>query len=377
MKEVIKKGIINTLAASGNNVYTDSVHGHHMIVADNTADPLVPIIPFNIKPYSVKSINYIDAAAEVRRAWAIGVLNEETIAASTKYTIEIDYAQYKKNSTQRGSEDKYGYTSPAVLSGTPATDRANVFSVLNTKINNHVGNHVASKLLTKISATAAGNLDEVTVGTKIFQTDTDEAAAEWEAYVAYVPDTWSGTVSLYVYDVTGTLDDTTDKSLQVGNYVSGDGSTLEDITSDAANTAVANQGLFIEDDAGYWITPDFNRPGASSVALKSGFESSVATISRDRTYAQGQGDVLLAMKPYYNYMANDIVEGDIDYSFNQDPSATKEYTLAIINIEHNPEPEAGFNTVPTQQVQLHLYLDESNGTNLGTAKTALNAIVGA
>ena len=36
MKEVIKKGIINTLATSGGNLHTDSVTGAYKIVADKT-----------------------------------------------------------------------------------------------------------------------------------------------------------------------------------------------------------------------------------------------------------------------------------------------------------------------------------------------------
>lgn len=377
MKEVIKKGVINTLAASGDNLYTDADHGEHMIVADNTADPLVPIIPFKIKPNSVKSINYVAAAEEVRRAWVIGVLNEETIVAGTKYSIEIDYAQYKRNSTRRGAAYKYGYTSPAVLSGDADTDRENVYTALKNKIEAHTGNFVEAKLLTKIEGlTAAGNLDEVTVGATVMQTDNTEAAADWTAKVAYVQSTWSGTVDLYVYDTDGTLDAATDKSLQVGDYVTGDGSTLEAISTNAAQTAVDGQGLFILDDAGYWITPDQNRPGASSVILTNGFSTSVATISRDVTYAQGQGDVMLAMKPVYNYKSDDIISGDIEYTFNQDPISTKAYTLAIIELENRAEPTAGFDQVPTQNVQLHLYMDESNGTNLTNLKSALDAIVG-
>jgi hypothetical protein len=377
MKTVLKKGIINTLAASGGNLFTDSVIGGYKIVADKTADPLVPIIPYSIKAKSVRNVRYVASAAEVRRAWTIGVTDTETIVASTKYTIEIGYAQYKKESTRLGGSKKYGFTSAAALTGTAATDRLNVFTALNNKINADSGNFVTSYLLTKVTPTAAaGDLNEVVVGTKVFQTDSTEAAAEWVGYVAYKPTSWSGAVPLYVYTVSGTLDATTDKSLKVGNYITGDGSTLEDITTDAANTAVAGQGLFIEDDAGYWTTPSLNRPGFSSVFVTNGFSATTPYITRDGVYAQGIGSEMLLHKPVYNYLGNDIDSGDAEYTFNADPSSAKTYTLAIIEIRDTPEPTAGENTYKGQDVELHLYMDESNSTNLTNLKSALTAIVG-
>ena len=80
MKTLTPKGLINTLAASGNNVYTDTVARNSMIVALNTADPLVPVIPFKIKTGTVKSVDYISSAAEVRREWLIGGADAEVVA---------------------------------------------------------------------------------------------------------------------------------------------------------------------------------------------------------------------------------------------------------------------------------------------------------
>ena len=85
---------------------------------------------------------------------------------------------------------------------------------------------------------------------------------------------------------------------------------------------------------------------------------------------------MLAQKPVYNYKSDDIISGDIEMTFNQDPSASKSYTLAIIEIDERPEPEAGSNYVPSQVKEIHLYMDESNSTNLTNLKNALSAIIG-
>lgn len=367
MKEVLKKGIINTLAASGGNLFTDSVTGDYKIVADKTADPLVPIIPYSIKSKAVKNVRYVSSAAEVQRAWTIGVEDTETIVASTKYTLELDYAQYKKESTRRGSEKKYSYTSPTALTGNAATDRLNVFTALNTKINADSGNFVTSSLISELTVVAAGDLNEVAIGGKIFQTDSDYASADWEATI--VGWNTAGT-KFYVTNQIGTLNAATDDSLYV---VTG---TPEAVSTDAEAVEVAGQGLYIVDDSGYWITPNLNRPGFSSVFATNGFSNTTPNIVTDGTYAQGIGSHMLAKKPVYNYLGNDADSGDIEYTFNADPDSAKVYTLAIIEIRDTPEPTAGSNTYLGQDVTLHLYMDESNSTNLTNLKNALTAILG-
>jgi len=372
MKTIVRKGIINTLAAAGANLHTDSVTGCYKIVADNTADPLVPIIPIEIKPKSIKNIRYIAGAEEVKRFWGIGLSNDEVITASTKYAIDIDYLSYKKESTKRGTEWKYGYTTAAALTGVAATDRYNVYTALNSKINAHTGNFVTSHLVHKVAFTlgtdGAGTATDITIG----ETGTQETSAE-TAKIAKIEIT-SGTLAgndaagnIWLYDVSD-LDAwlSTAKTITMGT-------SAIVVTTEAAPTQ--GQGLVIEDDANYFISQD-GRGGASVVTLTNGFSLATASIMRDFTYAQGQGDVMLAQKAVYNYKGDDIISGDIDMTFNADPVSTKSYTLAIIEIDERPEPEAGFNNHPSQVKHIHLYLDESESTNLTNLKNALNAVIG-
>jgi hypothetical protein len=371
MKEVIKKGVINTLAASGGNLKTDTVTGSSWIVADNSADPLVPIIPLEIKGKSVKDVVYITGAEEVRRFWEIGLAAEETIVASTKYSIEIDYAQYKNESTRRGSAWKYGYTSAAALTGTASTDRYNVFTALNDKINNHTGNYVTSYLVHKVAFTGGTSVGDVTETLVLGETAT-QATSGATGKVAKIQIT-SGTMAgdnaagfLWLYDMTGTW---SASSLATTFSVS------TSVTVTTAALMTEGQGLAIEDDANYWISTP-GRGGASSVSLNASFTTASASITRDVTYAQGQGDHMLAQAPVYNYKKDDIISGDIEHTYNETPVSTKSYTMAIIKIEDRAEYVAGSNEHPTQYKEVHLYMDESNSTNLTNLKSALTALVG-
>lgn len=373
MKTVVKKGIINILAAGGANLFTDSVTGASMIVADNTANPLVPIIPIEIRAKSIKNIVYIASAEEVKRFWAIGLAADEVIVASRKYSIDIDYAQYKTESTRRGSEYKYGYTAPAALSGNAATDRFNVYTALNAKINAHTGNFVTSYLVHKIAFTAGTSVGDVTETLVVGETAT-QATSNVTAKVAKIEitsgtmadDNAAGTIWLYnVSDITAWL--SASKAITFGTSTS--------VTITAAAALTQGVGMVIEDDANYFISAD-GRGGASVVTLTGGFALATAEIFRDFTYAQGQGDVMLAQKPVYNYKSDDIISGDIDMTFNADPVSIRSYTLGIIYVVDAPEPVAGFNTNPIYAKEIHLYMDESNSTNLTNLKNALNALIG-
>ena len=85
---------------------------------------------------------------------------------------------------------------------------------------------------------------------------------------------------------------------------------------------------------------------------------------------------MLAQVPVYNYKGDYIISGDQDMTFNEAPVSTKSYTLAIIDIVDFPEASACQNQYAGQTTYLHLYMDESNATNLTNLKTPLTALVG-
>ena len=366
-----KIGVLNTVGASGANIKDDTTDD--VICLDKTADPLVAVLP-RIPNGSVVDVSYQASQAEVRRIHALGHLADEVIVASQRYRVIIDHIDSKFESASRGTERRYAVKADATLTGTPATDRLNIFTDLVTKINTDYLNYGTAYLIDQITVTAAaGDLNEVIVGSKVFQTDTDEAAAEYIGYVAFKNTTWTGAETLQLYNTSGTLDATTDKALQVGNYVTGDGTTLEDISTDAANSAVLGQGLVFEDDAGYYTTPNELRPG-KSVLFEQGFSLATVAVTLAGAYSIGIGTDMLALKPIFNLRKNNVISGDADYNFDIDPVAGQTYELAVLTVK-STEAEALSSNSVNRQFQYHLYMDETTSANVDALKVLLTALI--
>lgn len=365
-----KIGIINSVGAAAANLKDDTTDD--VVCLDNTTNPLVAVLP-RIPNGAVANISYQASQAEVRRVHSLGHLADEVIVASQRYRVVIDHLDGMFESARRGTDRRYASVAPAVLTGTAATDRLNIFTDLVAKINTDYLNYGTAYLIDQITVTAAaGDLNEVIVGSKVFQTDSNEAAADFVGYVAFKNTTWTGAETLHLYNTSGTLDATTDKALQVGNYVTGDGTTLEDISTDAANSAVLGQGLVFEDNAGYYTTPNELRPG-KSILYEQGFSLATVAITLEGAYSIGIGTDMLALKPIFNLRKNDVISGNVDYNFNVDPVAGQTYELAVITINASEAEALSTNNV-SRQFQYHLYMDESNSTNVTNLKNALNAL---
>jgi len=168
-----------------------------------------------------------------------------------------------------------------------------------------------------------------------------------------------------VYNESGTLDSATDKALKV---VTG---TPEDISTDAANTRVAGQGIVLVDDAGYFKSPNELRPG-KSVAFDQGFTTASIEKTLDGAYSIGIGTDMLAEKASYNLRKNKAITGDVDFTFDIDPVAGQTYELAVITVV--TEQITGESNVESRVFEYHLYMDETTAQNVTDLKAALNAL---
>ena len=381
MTDFHKKGMINTVLATGKNVAIDDTHGY---VGKNecsdgsggtyavTSAPEAVIPP--IEKGKVLDVQKISATAEVTQIGVIGI-NPETIVAGEPYRIFESFVGKTKESDSRGNENIFTAVAPAALTGDADTDRLNIYTELASKINNYGKSNLTAKLLTKVEVTAAGNLDEVTVGTKVFQTDDDEDAATFAGYVAYVPDSWSGSVELYLYDVTGTLNDSTDNSLQVGDYVSGDGSTLEDISTDVEAVATSGQGLILIDKSGYFWNPSTISRGGASVLWTSGFVDDEIVIVRDAVYAQGIGSVIAKFLPQYSLDKRNALTGDHELVFlGDDLDTSKNYDVILVKVAPSVDVEGISQMTKNMEVVYELYVDNSTGANVTALVTALEQL---
>lgn len=378
---IIRKGIINTLQATGNNVLNvaavdPNFAGECIVVADNTATPPVEILPPFPKD-RVASVHYHSSQAEVVQKALIG-RTVEVVVASTTYQIMIGNS-LEKDETARKNLGRYTYVAPATLTGTAATDRSNMYTALNTKINADSKNHVTSHLVHSVAFTT-GSVALPVIG-EVFTQDTSGAT-----FVLVGIDVTSGNFTattaagtLYLRSVTGTWD--------AASLVSTGVSTAE-VTTNAALTQ--NQGLEIIDDANYYPPRPMLRRGISTILLTKGFataqsEIGIATLAVGTTgvlagingvYSRGIGSRMLQDVPSYSPDKVFLNEGEGDFILNALPDAAKTYRTYVITLNAEPAEKLLTNYKKGDIQRFILYTDESNGGNLTYFNTALQTASG-
>ena len=397
MKTLVwKKGIINTLGASGANIGIQVASGSLpklAYICDAAASSsgatsytwlggvasLFPPIPYG----QVVKIEKLLSVAEVRQIAVLGV-DTETITASTRYKLLIGN-QMERQEGAKSMLQTYAYTSPAVLSGNAATDRANVYTVLAAKINDRT-NFVTAYLMYKVAFTLGSSTGDAkktfVVGTQVTQ-----SGSSVTAYVAAVEIT-SGTFagddaagSIYLYNFSDVASwDATAQTL------TGVTQTTEHVHTAAA---VVVQGIVIRDDAGYYPSNPSVRRGPSTVMTANGFTAAhvdvgVLTTTTEANaiglagvVSMGQGAHLLTDVPNMNVDKTDYASGDPSFQLNAVPDATKTYTQLNIHVKPDQVREVlEGNELPGSFIYT-LWIQEDGGlTNHATFLTALATATG-
>lgn len=393
MKNVVwKKGIINTLLGdSGANVALAAATGTLPALAYICSDAastggnpwtLVgnPAVIFPPIPYgSVTKIEKIVSAAEVRQIAVLGI-DTEVIVLSTRYKIEIGNAAERYEGAATPLQP-YAYTSPAVLSGNAQTDRNNVYTVLNSKINAR-NNHVTSYLMYVVAFTTGGSVGgahkNFVIGEVVTQ-ETSFATAQVAACVITSGTMADGNAAgnIYLYNITGTWS-------AAAKYIEGADGAGKTNCKVTTNAALAIQGLVIVDDAGYYPSNPSMRRGPSSVITSYGFtlahfDVGVSTATTEATkigltgvISRGIGAHLLTDVPTFNADKTDYASGDASFVVNAAPVSGTNYTQLNIHISSNA---VWSSLVPAEfgdQYILVLYIQEDSGlTNHALFLTAL------
>jgi len=380
---VIKKAIINTLKASGGNVKNDSASGAYpgaiIICDDNSADPILNLLP-PIRKGTVVSCTKIASAAEVVQIAFIGRL-AETIVASTRYKVVIGQLS-RTYEGQTEDLDQYAYTSPAVLSGTAATDRANVYTVLAAKINAYASNNVVAYVVYSVAFTGG-----TTALPQVGELVTQETSAV-TARIAAV-DVTGGTITgtnavgtIYLYNFSAVASWSAAAKTLTG------GTSGFVCTTNAALTAGA--GLVVVDDAGYYGPRPNSKRGPSYVAVTEGFDTATVevgtatlavgttgmVIGRFPTLSQGIGTRMLQDVPSFSPDKTALVSGEAGFILNEAPVSGKTYTTYIIQVDEKPSDTNIDNRTQGLAYWFYLYADESNGTNLGNLNSGLQTALG-
>ena len=285
--------------------------------------------------------------------------------------------------SQHKEPSVYPYTAPAILSGTAATDRLNVYTVLVNKINADPTNNGIAYLMYKVAFTT-GSTALPQIGELVTQ-QTSGATAQIAAVEVTSGNFGANSAvgTIWLYNVTGTW--------------SASSLTLTGGTSTAVvttNAVLTHTGLAFADDSGYFAASPSQRKGANSVQLTQGFATAKVDIGqrtadttllvgatgilrgRKAIYCNGIGTEMITHIPAYHADKLDYVSGDAELILNAAPVAGQTYTEFRIVVNGKPITEVltGFEQVG--EYVYVLYADESNSTNLTNFETALESALG-
>lgn len=393
MKDLQRKGIINTLLAAGANVVNDAAAKQYHI-QNPLGTNILPPIPYGACNGAV-DIMVQASQAEVRQ---LGTIlddvsgNLETIAADTRYTVTVDY-QLENYEGARTGLGKHSYTTPHVLTGVPATDRYNLYHVLVAKINEFESAHTTAYEIHAVpftlggSATTTTNFSE-TAGVNLmpFGAAGSQATSGATFKVAEIvitagtiaADTAAGTI--YLYDVktsAGVADPTAFTTGSLISTVTGVDSagTAMNINFTTNATLTLGQGMAIVDNAGYYPARPTERRGATSIFAKGNFLTVTAQVMRSSVYSRGIGSVMAQNIPQYDLGNVNIINGDASLTLSGLVDITKVYTTYTITVHSKPIAAALEGVSGGMDMQYTVYADESSSANLGTFAAALAAIV--
>ncbi len=367
--------IINTLAASGDNIFDDTTAEQWCLCTLNTDDPVTNLhepIPYG-KTLKVETFN---AVVEARQIVMVGGDTVEVIASSTRYKLEIHNPEDKYESHEQPPA-VHAFTSAITLSGNAYTDRLNVYQALVAKVNSYAGNNVAAYSVTVAQFTLGTSVGDAATNFIIGENVTQETSSETARILkctitsgTFAGDDAAGEVLLFGLSTEGAAWLVTAKTLTADGTVAGVSTNCVITVTNV--TTYHGQGIALEDDAGYF-TSNLGRPGRNWVNVTQGFTIATAVVQKVAAYAMGVGSVMAALKPSYDFSKQMVSNhGDLEYEFTNGDlvDSAKFYTKIVITVKGGDQDAIDARNVEIQS-QFVYYLDESNSTNLTNLKSAL------
>ena len=362
--------VINTLGASGANVNDDTTAEQYCICTNNALSTLVPILP--PVPYGkTKSLVIVNSQTEQVQYNTLDAFNgtdgtKETIVAGQRYRVEIGNPDQKYETKPWGLK-VFSYTAPAVLSGNAATDRANVYTALAAKINAYSRLGATAGVIHSVTFTLGAV--EPTVDTVVTQGTSSVTGRIVK--VTLTGGTWAGSNAAGTVYISFMSDPDAVLSTNVAWTWAG-GGTLTQTNA----TLVKATGLAVRDDVGYY-TSFKGRGGINDVISTQGFSTNSFVVSRAGRYAIGIGSVYASLGAMqYDHSKQDLLEGDVDLELINSGAfdAAKTYRKYVMEIEDGDVDTRAFSSIASGRRHV-VWVDESNGTNLGTFDTAIKAAV--
>ncbi len=305
------------------------------------------------------TVTEIVAAAEVRQEVTLNAAS--AITASTKYQIvgRAGTLRYEGAGTK---SRPYGYTSPAVLTGTAAIDEHNAYVSIAYKINHDYAMNATAYPLITVAQTNATPFAENEI----------------------VTETASGAIGINLKTVAGAAAGTTG-TLTIG-VISGTWSGIATGTSTAGtltgslggaststtHVTVPGIGLRIKDKAGYYDIEGING-GASSWNVTQGFAASDLVTTTAAVYSEGQGAELITRLYRTDRGSGNRASGQYGFAINEVPVAGRAYSRFEIVWRPKSAANALSDQMGTQENRQTIYMDNA-AAGFAATRTAILAL---
>lgn len=318
------------------------------------------------------SVTYIDPTAEVVQIKGIGVTTV-TIAASTLYQIGIGNTRDQREGWNN-SIQKFGYYSPASLTGTAALDRFNAYSALSWKVNN-----------TPTTRAICGvRCDMVLVGSSIITivpnvpTFVVGSLSGAIGFLAVQAD--STAIIIRPYIVNGILPLVNDIWTLTPNPWTGITSGSWSAASATPVSAAPTVGvqMAVVDNAGYYSAKG-TRQGANTVIATAGFLPAAVTTITAPVYSQGQAARMAQDVPIQEVTSGNLASGDWDFPTNDTVVSGSTYETIVVRCRPHIDNSAMSDLGTQAEIMYGIYAEKTTTGGVAAAgyaayKAALDAL---
>lgn len=276
------------------------------------------------------------AVTEVKQEVTIGGATTITVAASTKYQIKGGNTSNRVEGAQSQLKN-YGYTAPAVLSGSASVDRQNLFAALAYKIMHDTSSNCWAFPLITVAQT---NTTAFTEGEIVTETVSGATGVNVKTKTGAAAGT-TGTLTIGVLSGTwsGIATGTATAGTLVGsgvNYYTG-ALTTPGLSTSTAHVTVGGIGLVIIDKPTYFDV-EYKRFGKSTWMVTQTFIAADMVTTIAAVYGEGQGTEMLAHIYRPDVGGINRVAGEYGFANNQVPVAGTTYSR--FDVYYNPSQPA-------------------------------------
>lgn len=274
-----------------------------------------------------------NAVAETVQIYTIGGTTVPTIVAGQQYRFFMGNAAQKTESANNEPR-AIGATAPAVLTGTPATDRHNLYVDLARKINSDATlRATAYPVLSIAHAAGAFVVGEILTGAT------------------------SGATGIVISDAANVV-----TVGLIGSTLFLNGENLDDESGSGPFAATAGPtlglGLRIVDNGNYYYQ---GNQGANTIVISKGFTAAMLVQTQAPVYWEGLGTRMAEQVPVQETTSGNLASGTLEFPTNNPPTAGASYRRLTLFYRPVKHIGAGSGNEARELVAQRVWVNQADG----------------